>query len=61
MTGCQILGQDEEMGNLSKSQPVPSAGRPLVNAVLCLLQQLVYMRLFDLLSVQQNFPVKCLI
>ena len=42
MTGRLILGQDEEMGDLSKSQPGPSAGGPLVKAVLCLLQHLIY-------------------
>ena len=58
MAGCLILRHDEEMGDLSKSQFAPAAGGPFVNAVLCLLQNLIYARWINLLSVQEDFPIK---
>ncbi|MGB5326744.1 MAG: hypothetical protein WBO58_00845 [Gammaproteobacteria bacterium] len=58
ITGCPMLQHDEEMGDFSKSQFIPAAGGPFVDAILRLPQYLVYTRPVDMLSVQQDFPVK---
>ena len=57
MTGRLMLRHDEEMGDLPKSQSYPAVGGPGINAVLCLLQYLAYIRRGDLLGVQEDFPV----
>ena len=48
MTGGLMLQHDEEMRDLSKSQLVLARACPFINAVLRLLQYLVYKRLIDL-------------
>ena len=58
MAGRLMLQHDEEMRDLSKSQLVLAGACPFINAFLRLLQYLVYKRLIDLLSIQEDFSVK---
>ena len=57
MTGLDMFQHNEEMDDLSKSEPTPAGCGPLVNTFLCLSQYLVDTRRFNLLSMQENFSV----
>ena len=58
MTGCAILGYDEEMDDLSKSHSRPAWGGPIVDAFLCLPQHPFDARRINLLSVQEDLSVQ---